>query len=263
MNGAASDPPKRQLLDDTSGRERCAVVWPGRRQGPGSWRPRGARVNKAYFFRYCDSALDSNSAKQTARGSPRIRRALEPSRDRKYTRTRAAHAFVASSPLPFAICVAGSVWMLPALSCFCLCMPPIYRATQPANPGKASEQHSSSSSSKQRSPRLASVPRRPDVRVVASFSVRPEVRAHTPPCHDHIDRLPLVPASSSAFEHHRSVCRTFWFSASSLAFARRDRRSVSIGGSCGHSEPWTVAWIARNVRHHKYKVRDHTAAVLL
>ena len=96
----------------------------------GSWRPRGARVNKPFFpvppsLLRLRPGLHPILLWQTtapAGGSlpacPRIRRALEPSRDRagKYTRTRPA------------ACARLRLCVLP----FCPCMPPIYTAHQPA-----------------------------------------------------------------------------------------------------------------------------------
>ncbi|KAG2553765.1 hypothetical protein PVAP13_9KG620800 [Panicum virgatum] len=102
----------------------------GRRQAPGSWRPRGARVNKPFFFpspllrvrpglQFCQAKQLQGGGREPAclPARPRIRRALEPSRDRagKSTRTHPACALLRLCVLPF-----------------CLCMPPIYTAHQPA-----------------------------------------------------------------------------------------------------------------------------------
>jgi hypothetical protein len=138
------------------------------------------------------------------------------------------------------------------LLCFCLCMPPIYRANQPTRQGKRA---AASAWPPQSAPRLAR-----------------GTCAHPLPCHDGLPFLFPVTFNSFSFRAS-SACRTFSFSASCLLQeTRRDDpcplesrdlfRLTSDHEWLLASEPWTVTGIAGNVRHHNYKVRDHTAVAL-
>nr|AWA44599.1 hypothetical protein SO77L24_000010 [Saccharum officinarum] len=236
----------------------CAMT---RRGGRGArWSGRGgdkghaARVNKAYLFlRYCDSAWTPSKStlcwlRRPGRErewqwqwqwhcSPRVRRALEPSR-------APAHAFVASA---FALCVA----VLDA-ACFAFAFVCRLFIEPTSQPGKASEQ--------QQVPGLRS-----------PHPAWAEVRAHTPcPATMAFRFCFQLRSIRSAFEHHQPAVR---FRSRLLAFCKRRDDPCPLESrhlfrlTSDHewllaSEPWTVTGIAGNVRHHNYKVRDHTAVAL-
>lgn len=135
--------------------------WSGR--GGDKGRARGghaARVNKAYLFlRYCDSAwtpskstLPNRLRRPGRRAGVAVAVALQPKSPpgpRAVARTRARLRRLCLCPLR---CGVGC-----CLLCFCLCMPPIYRANQPTRQGK----RAAASAAARKKRRLASAVRTP------------------------------------------------------------------------------------------------------